>query len=238
MFDREQMVFIVEQAMNAGLDRIESCIPDAVPLAIADRPGTRDFIGGCIETVGMNLACLWAQTIGETINDGMAIGDALIASGFEKLAKDFVAERMDPDWPGPTPGYTVHPVTKPYAEKFVDEQWGDYFSPYSDLGYELSDGSVIEFPESDSGDIRYVDQYGNHEETRQYSDGEHWQEWYKVFDDAKPENRFFCGQNVRAKDQVGHISEIDEDEVHVIVDEDEAGGEIYKFADLTPFPYS
>jgi len=88
-------------------------------------------------------------------------------------------------------------------------------SPNSDMGYELADGGVIEFPDPLSGDITRRDIHGNTEECRACDDGD-WQEWYDLFNDAPAVLRFFCGQEVIVTDGdrswKGVIEDINEDQ--------------------------
>ena len=53
----------------------------------------------------------------------------------------------------------------------------------SSEGFELSDGGVIEHPDSD-GTIRRRDVYGNCEEVRNIDDDD-WHEWAEVFSKSK-----------------------------------------------------
>jgi hypothetical protein len=216
--NKEQLIFVVEFAMVSGMDRIESCLPDTITLAGYQqrKHEITAYIHGCVGTVGTNLACLWAQTVGKVVGDGMGIGDALEITGFEKFAEQFVKERTSPDWPGLKEGEPVFPDPRPLAEKFVEEHWGDYFSPFGDTGYELEDGGVIEFPDPNGGEIVRRDQYGNMEEVRQYGDLD-WPEWYDLFEND--EDRFFTGLTVRLENNdIGVINDTDHDEGKAFVE--------------------
>jgi hypothetical protein len=50
----------------------------------------------------------------------------------------------------------------------------------SEAGYEMDDGGLIEFPDSE-GMIRRLDQYGNLEEVRESTDA-NYQEWKSLFE--------------------------------------------------------
>jgi len=198
-FDKEQLIFMVEYAMNAGLDRIESGLPlcqeDLVEFKLQEK-NRRTWFEACIETVGTTLACFWAQTEGKRIGEGMGIGDALETSGFTDLAEKFITERTAEDWPGMEDGEQCHPNPHEIAEKFVDDCWPEaYFeeSKFSETGYE-SDAGVIEYPDPGSGEIVFRDEYGNHIETREFGD-DNWAEWYELF--TRPEDQFFHGLPVR-----------------------------------------
>jgi hypothetical protein len=64
------------------------------------------------------------------------------------------------------------------------------YDNFTDEGIELSDGGVIEFPETDDGSIRRRDIYGNTMEVRLYGDDGYW-EFFDYFN-GRPE-QFFEG---------------------------------------------
>ena len=72
-FTREQIAFVAEKILAAAFDRIESCIPDTIPLAEYQqrRESIDHAISMAMDTAGMALAILFAQTTGE----GMGVWD-------------------------------------------------------------------------------------------------------------------------------------------------------------------
>jgi hypothetical protein len=179
-FDREQLIFVIEATLCGALDRIESSLPDTIPLAEYNEheDGIKSWVMAAKETAGMTLAILWAQLN----NDGLGAGDALEVVGFEKVVADFVAERTDPDWPGSKEGDKSHPDCRPLAEIFVDKMFDQYLLPYSDVGYEIEDnGGYYSWPEED-GTIRLYDDGGDRRDVIKIGDGA-WGEIRDLFPD-------------------------------------------------------
>ena len=64
---------------------------------------------------------------------------------------------------------------------------------FSDQGIELSNGGVIEFPDSD-GTIRRRNKDGNVEDVRE-PDDENWQQWAELFRNADCDTEVFCPES-------------------------------------------
>jgi hypothetical protein len=118
-FTREQIACVAEWILAAAFDRIEACIPDTIPLAEYNkhRESIDHAISMAMDTAGMALAILFAQTSGE----GMGVWDWAGSEEFRDSAARFVQERLDPAWPGLKPGDKCHPATRPFADLFADE---------------------------------------------------------------------------------------------------------------------
>jgi hypothetical protein len=118
-FTREQIAFIAEQILAAAFDRIESNLPDTIPLAEyrANEKTIGSMIGTAMDTAAMALAVLFAQTTGE----GMGVWDWAGSEDFRMSCELFVAERTDPAWPGLRPGEKCHPETRRFAELYASE---------------------------------------------------------------------------------------------------------------------
>ena len=118
-FTRQQIAFVADKILSAALDRIEACIPDTIPLAEYQehRESIDHAISMAMDTAGMALAILFAQTTGE----GMGVWDWAGSEEFRDTCARFVQERTAPDWPGLKPGDKCYPDTKRFAEMFADE---------------------------------------------------------------------------------------------------------------------
>lgn len=118
-FTHKQIAAVAEYIMTAALDRIESCIPDTLPLAEyrKHRESIDHAISMAMDTAGMALAILFAQTTGE----GMGVWDWAGSDEFRNACALFVKERTDPNWAGLKPGNNCFPETKPFAKLYADE---------------------------------------------------------------------------------------------------------------------
>jgi hypothetical protein len=118
-FTREHIACVAEWILAAALDRIEACIPDTLPLAEYQehRESIDHAISMAMDTAGMALAILFAQTTGE----GMGVWDWAGSEDFRDACARFVIERTAPEWQGLKPGDKCHPETKPFAEMFAAE---------------------------------------------------------------------------------------------------------------------
>ncbi len=118
-FTRQQIAFVAEQILTAAFDRIESNLPDTIPLAEyrQNERKIHGMIGTAMDTAAMALAILFAQTTGE----GMGVWDWAGSEDFRMSCELFVLERVDPAWPGLKAGDKCHPETKRFAEQYADE---------------------------------------------------------------------------------------------------------------------
>ena len=83
----------------------------------------------------------------------------------------------------------------------------DATSNFTDDGIELDDGSILDIPDPDDGEIRRTDENGFAEEVRKPGD-EGYREWYDLFDRC-----FFIGQRVHVAGQGdGDIEDQGDDE--------------------------
>ncbi len=118
-FTREQIACVAEWILAAAFDRIASSIPDV--LSLAEYQEHRESIDHAnsvaMDTAGMALAILFAQTTGE----GMGVWDWAGSEEFRDSCARFIQERIDPAWPGLRPGEKCHPETRQFAEQYADE---------------------------------------------------------------------------------------------------------------------
>jgi hypothetical protein len=131
-FDKNQLVLMVNVAMEGAMDRIESYLPQG----ISDED-KRDWnersqyfnahVSSCIETMGMTIAILYAQLT----DDGLGIGDVIEASGIESVIEKMTKKRLSPRWKGPKVGERCSPDTEYLAKKFVKEFFSEYLNGVS-----------------------------------------------------------------------------------------------------------
>jgi len=118
-FTREQIAFVADKILAAALDRIESCLPDTIPLTeFQEHHESIDHaMSMAMDTAAMALAILFAQTTGE----GMGVWDWAGSTEFRDTCARFIMERTAPNWPGLKAGEPCYPDTKQFAELFADE---------------------------------------------------------------------------------------------------------------------
>lgn len=125
VFDREQVVYIVNLALGSALDRVESCVPPCVSVeeaqATMNDGHLAGFAHGAAATAGMMLASFYARMTG----NGMSISDALGLIDFEDFLFKFVERRIAEARQTPPLFQDYYPPsTKSFAEKFVTEVMG------------------------------------------------------------------------------------------------------------------
>ena len=122
-FNREQLVLMVDLALSSAMDQIDSCLPPTIsPGEYRARQSELDnYIQGCINTAGMMIACIYAQTAGQIDGDGIGVADACAVIDFEKFCHDFQAKRLGGDC-------ETIPEMRDLALKFVDKLFGDYLA--------------------------------------------------------------------------------------------------------------
>jgi hypothetical protein len=125
-FTQEQIAEVAEYILLGALDRIESNLPDTIPLAVYHEKvvAIDRAMAAAMDTAAMALAILFAQTTGE----GMGVWDWAGATEFSDLCDKLVDERTDPRWPGLKPGNRILPDVTEVAQLFADE-WAQTFEP-------------------------------------------------------------------------------------------------------------
>lgn len=138
-FTKDQLVFIVEAAIVAALDRIESALPSA-GLKPKERKEMMNLIKptelgawdrAALETCGMNLGVLYAQLT----DDGLGVGDAIdfIPNGckhsIRSLAESFVKKSIKRYPKIPKVGERITPNVHPLAKDWVKDMFEDYLAP-------------------------------------------------------------------------------------------------------------
>jgi len=137
-FNREQLVFVVEAAFAAALDRIDSGLPssgvkaeDRVTAMHCLKPeDLSSWDMAVLSTSGMTVAILCAQLTG----DGLGIGDAIDTKTKEgsllTVAEKFVEEAVKGKWPKKGKN---HPDCRKLAEAWVDKIFFDKKKPAGDF---------------------------------------------------------------------------------------------------------
>jgi hypothetical protein len=122
-FSRDQIEFLAFYILIAALDRVESSVPDTVPLKHyrKHKDGCQSYASGAVEGAAFALACLFAQTIG----DGMGTFDWRGSDQFLKVVEDFVAFRTSKKFKGLKVGEPILPrnklkrIAKMYADDWA-----------------------------------------------------------------------------------------------------------------------
>lgn len=98
-FSRQQVVFMIEAALVAALDRIETALPDAITFDEykAKQPEMDSFIQGCESAASMQIAIIIAQLTGE----GCGSGDWMGWEQWDNLVQEEVRRATDPDYDAP-----------------------------------------------------------------------------------------------------------------------------------------
>lgn len=167
MFDREQLIFMVELSLVAAFDRIESILPpvNSVEDYKVNKPLIDYCINGASHTVAVFVSVLWAQTEGQRVYDGMGTTDWAGYDQWEAMVEKYVKKATGKKCPKDL----VKPNCRKFAKQIVDENWKNYlryfdvqqeFPGLTSEGYECDDGGVYEWPD-ENGTIRYRDRHGN-----------------------------------------------------------------------------
>jgi len=115
-FTREQVIFMVETALSAALNRIEVMVPPSTPIEEfkANIEERRHWAHGCEETAGRMLATIYAQLTGKRLT----IAGALESIGFDYSVTTCLASAVIKD--GLTGNdFRAFPVRR-LAVRFVD----------------------------------------------------------------------------------------------------------------------
>lgn len=125
-FSQEQLIFFAEALFASAFDRIASQLPDCVSLDEYKKheKNIDTFFDGINNMLGMSLAVLIAQVTGE----GCGTCDWGQCTQWHKMVDDFIKERTDPVWPGLKPGDLCHPDCRKIAERFVAQNFQEYFT--------------------------------------------------------------------------------------------------------------
>lgn len=122
-FTKKQVLFMVEVALSAACDRIDSCIPSCISKDEYEKnkESIDSYIHGAIETAGMNIAIIYAQLT----DDGIGIGDAITLIKFDKVIERFVKSRLKHG-----ELKNDYPNCEKLAKKYVEFVFDDYFTGF------------------------------------------------------------------------------------------------------------
>jgi len=125
VFDKQQLIFMVDTVLGSAMDQIASCLPpdsDMFQHESSQSDFGNGYVQGCQNTAGHALSVLFAQITG----DGMGATDAIAIIKFDEFVDDFQIAALANGGRVLNPGTRYFPNTRPLAIKFVNEVFDEY----------------------------------------------------------------------------------------------------------------